>query len=429
MLYWIFKRICNFSVLICFITSGLFAQENSPYSRYGLGNLKSKTNVANLGMGGVTIADNNPLLVNIVNPAGYASLQLTTYQLGVEGVTVNVQNSSSSNRVGAFNLSYMNIGIPLIKDKFSLAFGLSPFSRIRYNMQDNKVIPGLEDAGIITSDYFGGGSIQTAFFGTAYKWKGFSLGANLNYSFGNYQNNLVQSFVDSNRILSATFLKRTVIKGFHFDVGGMYQYKIGEDKELNVGFVYSNAFDFKANRDSYVKSSVGELGQSLYQYSVDSQENVKGEIHIPSKIGVGLLYKKGDYWQVGLDYDRSDWSDFSNYGNVDSFGNAYMFRLGAAITPDVNAVLNYWKRVTYRAGFYYGQQNIYLNQTHLKDKGVSLGIGYPIRRTLLSIGQINMALQVGTRGTTSSGLLKENYTRFQVGITVNDRWFIKRKYD
>jgi hypothetical protein len=60
---------------------------------------------------------------------------------------------------------------------------------------------------------------------------------------------------------------------------------------------------------------------------------------------------------------------------------------------------------------------------------MTLGIGYPIRRTNLSIGQINASLELGRRGVAENGLVRESFTRFSVGLTFNDKWFIKRRYD
>lgn len=53
----------------------LFAQDNSPYSRYGLGDLHPNSNILNRGMGGISAAYADALSVNFVNPASYASFK------------------------------------------------------------------------------------------------------------------------------------------------------------------------------------------------------------------------------------------------------------------------------------------------------------------------------------------------------------------
>src|SRR5690349_4070091 len=52
------------------------AQDNSPYSRYGLGNLFPRMNVINRGMGGISAAYSDVLSVNYNNPASYANFQV-----------------------------------------------------------------------------------------------------------------------------------------------------------------------------------------------------------------------------------------------------------------------------------------------------------------------------------------------------------------
>jgi hypothetical protein len=70
----------------------------------------------------------------------------------------------------------------------------------------------------------------------------------------------------------------------------------------------------------------------------------------------------------------------------------------------------------------------------LPEYGITLGFGFPLRRTRAGNGKyvqsmVNFAVEWGQRGTTDRSLLLENYWNFKLGFTLNDRWFIKRKYD
>jgi hypothetical protein len=62
----------------CFLlaTFPLFclAQENSPYSRYGVGNILPLSNIANRSMGGISAGYSDPTSINTVNPATYGDL-------------------------------------------------------------------------------------------------------------------------------------------------------------------------------------------------------------------------------------------------------------------------------------------------------------------------------------------------------------------
>jgi hypothetical protein len=89
------------SVILIFSSLSVFGQDNSPYSRYGIGTLKAIENVANRGMGGISLTDNNALIANPTNPATYTGLKLTSFQVGFESASVHV-----------FCLSVFKLSIP-----------------------------------------------------------------------------------------------------------------------------------------------------------------------------------------------------------------------------------------------------------------------------------------------------------------------------
>ncbi|MBL7766500.1 MAG: hypothetical protein JNJ58_10425 [Chitinophagaceae bacterium] len=401
------------------------AQENSPYSRYILGNLKSIENVAFRGMGGVCIADDHSLIANPSNPATYTGLRMTSYQVGLEGNLVTVKNSSVSNRTGSATLSYVNIGFPLSK-KLGLSFGLLPQTRSKYSMAKSDSIPGISR---VNSSYYGGGGIQKIYIGAAYKISDFSVGLNTGYTFGNLVNSSESSFTDSLKILSNNITARTTMGGFFWQVGALMNKKLKKEYTLRLGVTYTGAQSLNAKKEQYWESFGGDLSNPDYVGKVDSVMNLKGKVKIPALLGVGAIFSNGDFWQVGVDFRSSDWTNFSSYGNADSSGAYWNIRLGGAITPDVNAVNNFWKKVTYRVGAYTGQDILKFGDNNIKNMGVTAGVGLPIRRTQLSIGQLNAGIDIGKRGTTDNGLVREGYTRFSFGITFNDRWFIKRRYD
>ena len=99
--------------------AGTRAQENSPYSRFGLGDLLNPQNIVSRSMGGLSIGFADYQAVNYVNPASYANLKVTTLDVGVE---VSSRTLRSSVPVKRFNSKYMiptylQIGMPLSKKK------------------------------------------------------------------------------------------------------------------------------------------------------------------------------------------------------------------------------------------------------------------------------------------------------------------------
>ena len=144
----------------------------------------------------------------------------------------------------------------------------------------------------------------------------------------------------------------------------------------------------------------------------------------------GVMLSKNDKWDIGVDFNFTQWSGFNSAPDADlnaGIGSSsYKIALGGDYTPDINNIRNYFSRVTYRYGAYYGTDYLNLSGTQLPVYGITGGVSLPFRRT---ISKLHLAADLGRIGTTGSNLLQETYFRFTLGVSFNDRWFIKRKYD
>lgn len=425
MQYWNTTNFKYLSTLLLFsIFQTLKAQENSPYSRYGIGNLKAIENVANRGMGGISIADNNTLITNPTNPATYTGLKMTSYQVGLEAASVNVKNSTASNRTGYTVLSYVNVGFPLSK-KIGASFGLMPVSRSKYSMEQTTTLPFTT----AVNSYYGGGGTQKIYVGAAYRLGSLSLGFNAGYLFGNLVNTSDNKYEDTLKIFSNSVTTRTSLGGVFWQLGAHYDYKLKDEYRIKLGATYTGAQTLNARKEGYWLTYFGEISDPLYSTQVDSFSESKGKVNIPAIVGAAATLANGDFWQVGVEVNYADWNRYKYYGNADSMTSTMTIRVGASITPDANSVNSYLKRVTYRAGAFSGRENLTFRGSNLPKSGITVGAGFPIKRTNMSIGQINASLEIGKRGTVDNGLLQENYSRFSVGLTLNDKWFLKRRYD
>ena len=72
--------------IIALLASGMLqAQtENSPYSRYGLGDQLPSQNIMLRGIGGAAAAYADMRSVNYTNPASYSKIKLATFDFGLE---------------------------------------------------------------------------------------------------------------------------------------------------------------------------------------------------------------------------------------------------------------------------------------------------------------------------------------------------------
>jgi hypothetical protein len=140
----------SFLLFSCFLFHGNFAfsQNNSPYSRYGLGDLSTSNNITNRSMGGITAAYANPLTVNFNNPASYSSFLvyleerskkpvsgrvLLDVGINFENRTLKENNNPEKFRSGNAIFSYLQVGVP-IRRNWGLSFGLRPLTRVDYKI-------------------------------------------------------------------------------------------------------------------------------------------------------------------------------------------------------------------------------------------------------------------------------------------------------
>lgn len=98
---------------------------------------------------------------------------------------------------------------------------------------------------------------------------------------------------------------------------------------------------------------------------------------------------------------------------------------------------NYFKRVTYRVGLAVAQMPYRPAGQALYDRSVSWGFSLPVSASPLESSTLSLAFTYGQRGNTdvrsvSGGVernIKEDYIRAQLGLSLNNRWFIKRRIE
>lgn len=409
-------------------------KENAPYSRYGIGELRSGTNISLRGMGSTTTAYENPYSVNTENPASYSFLKLTTYEAGGEASTRTVTAGGASYGTGSATLSYLNIGIPLGRHG-GMAFGLKPQTKVYYKLQDttnfntgggpnNQPIPGM---GNNLNIYSGDGGLNYAFIGGAAKYGGFSLGFNFGYMFGTIRNSSVLQQTDTFNTYSSEFTRYSKIGGIYYKLGAMYETPLKKNMKLRLGATAALSQNINNWRDDYwVQFRFMSDGTQVQDTSYHANQ-VKGKVTLPLTYSIGAQLVGEDKWCVGLDFSAAQWSQYRNFGAADSVADqTYRISIGGEYTPNPASLYNYLQRVTYRLGGYYGTDYVSLRGTTMNYYAITLGASLPFRR---SSDRIHTAIEIGKRGTENNGLIKENFFKFSLGISLNDKWFIKRKYD
>ena len=407
-------------------------RENNPYSKYGIGELWNGNNTALKSMGNISSAWQDPLLINSDNPASYSSLMLTTFEGGAIASTRNITAATGqSYTTGTASLGYLCIGIP-INQKGGLSLGLRPFTKTYFALLDTIATP----AGQVLRSYAGDGGLSYAYLGASYKFKELSVGFNFGYLFGNYRNFTSVIGIDSlstNSIYEAQFARYTGIGGIYWKGGLMYEHKMADtDYVLRIGGTLTLGQNLNENVSSY-RVSIKNLGDTLINDTSYAAPNVKGTLRLPVSYSIGVMLAKNDKWGFGIDYNATNWSGYnSSKDTAMNFGIAssnYKIALGGQFTPNSADLLNYFSRVTYRIGVYYGTDYVRLQNIALPNYGFTFGGSFPYKRNTRSVARVHASFDIGRLGTTNNNLLKQTYVRFGLGLSFNEKWFIPRKYD
>lgn len=428
------------------------ATTSSPYSRYGLGDLVQPTLPQNIGMGGVATAINRIggyNNINPENPASYGAINWTTIDIGIYGSYTQLsQTGQSSQTAGNFRLSHVNFAIPVTSSS-ALSFGLMPYTQVGYNYTQtiNRGYGSGDPADTNKTNYIysGDGGLNKAYFGYGFTlFKHLLLGANASYIFGNIKEYESTEYPDLYGTLNSRIEQSNAIRGFNLDYGAQYSIDFPDPQKIqnaHLVFGYSGSLgNHISSQSSYIVSQYTRDASGNENVAIDSIKyfvNPKSNVKLPQTNHFGISYQKENAYLVAVDYTTSKWSDLTIDGVNQGLQNSQMINVGGQITPNVNALNNYWALMDYRFGVTY--EKTYLNEgivngtgsggTNIDRKAISFGIGMPLRSESGSFYKINFSAEYGQRGTVVNGLIKENYVNFHLGVTLNDKWFRRYQFD
>ena len=417
-------------VSICLLFSlAIFAQEStsSPYSFYGIGDIKFKGSVENRSMGSISVLPDS-IHINIQNPAQLACLKLTGLALG--GTYANTKSKTETQEAKArrTSLDYMIVGIPV--GKVGIGFGLIPYSSVGYKIGRTAYVTNNNNDTIrsIISRYNGIGGVNKVFLGFGYRLtKNINIGGDLQYNFGTIETKSLQYQTD----LQYGSRENNVsdLRGVNFDLGITYQTKVNS----KYSFFSSLAYTPEAVLTSGNSRNI-EIVQllSTSAVSVIERQNISVEdtkIKLPSKLSFGSGFGQVKKWLVGGEITFTQNSVMSNRFtdiNGATFENSVRYSLGGFFIPNYNSYSSYYKRIVYRGGVRYENTGLVMQDKSITDFAANIGLGIPLSGTFTNI---NIGLEIGKRGTKYYNLVEENYINLSVGLSLSDKWFVKRKFD
>jgi hypothetical protein len=431
------------SVTLLLILGSLYAsaQQNSPFSRYGLGDILPSTNVVNRAMGGLSAAYVDGQSVNFSNPASYSRLNLVTYDIGITVDSRVLKSKSPVNKYNSVNFtpSYVVLGMPLNKKKrIGLVFGLRPVSSINYSIQENRRTP----VDSIVYLYEGSGGLNQAFVGLAKTWGDFSIGVNAGYTFGRKEINTRTFILDTVAFVAYRSNSSTTTNygGAFINAGVQYQAVLNAKNSIRFGASGNLKHKLSAQQDINRETFFYDAnGTSVSLDTVYNETAKGGKVQMPASYNLGISWSSlivdrvGNIYEksmVGIEYQGTNWSDYRFYDQKDNVANSWLVKVGGQFTPNPLSATNYWSRVVYRAGFNAGKDQIVALGKQYSTVSFTAGMGFPIRKYRSYDNQytnINTSIEIGKRGGSEN--ITESFFKFSVGLNLSDVWFIKRKYD
>lgn len=412
------------SALLCVSTAMTATGQNStssPYSRYGYGTLVDGASAQGRGMGGLSIGIRDNQYTNFANPATYTAIDSLNFrfELGASLRSSFYSSGDSKSSDVSGNLERVGLQFP-IKNWMGLAVGIEPYSIVGYNYSDKVKSLDVNANDSISSSYAGEGGINQVILGLGFKpCKQFSFGCNLKFLFGDITTETGIGFSNSsNKNFFHNTLQSTQINVHDFAIsfGAQYVIEAGEDKSIVLGATFEpkNKLNADANK-TVITAGVDTLNKEY-----------DGAFELPFTMGFGASYNIKNKWTFGVDYKIQKWSDAEYYGEK-VLEDRTKLSLGAELHPNTMSK-KYFERVAYRWGF--STANTYYNvhgDTN-RENLVSAGFGFPLKRGL-NPTVINFTVEYGFTTLSNKDLMSDNFLRFVLNATINEKWFVRRRLE
>ncbi len=269
-----------------------------------------------------------------------------------------------------------------------------------------------------------------------------SLGFNVSYLFGEITTTDFTFFKDSTTFATPFSNRNTeniLLSGINWELGLQYTTKLTNEISLTLGGSGRVSQPLQTNATSLWESFIGITENPLPSQIRDTSGPfiTNGNAILPSQFQVGFYLSKPDHWKLGGDYQWQKWTEFRTPSEEKdtAFVDNYQLSLGGEFIPDQEK--KGLKSIAYRAGLKIGTNRLMLNKKQLNQFGMTFGFGIPKRETLIVDGRkkrytfypFNVAFEIGTIGNINDNLIKQNYFKTTIGLSLNDKWFNKRKIE
>ena len=417
------KKILYIAILFC-ITANVFAQNNtSPYSIIGIGDIERSVFDRATGMASTGLALSSNRFLFQSNPASYASLDDKTFFAEVSTrykssiysgqPIVDVTNNNAN------DLQFKKFAFAIkMKPRWGISLGLLPFSTSNYSFAGKKPVNGTPYT--LDAYYQGAGSTNQFYIANSFKiTKNLSMGIQSAWLFGslNQKESILATTINDSTLVTT---RNIFLGNLYFNYGLQYHKKINKNWDVSLGAKASVKTKLRANDALQVQN-----GSS---YIVNNDHYQDNYFTLPLMYSGGIAAVLKDKFTFALDYSHQNWSSLNykgyNYELINSTRISGGFEYSNKIVTRDFSIERYFLQ----AGFYYDASYMKVYGNPINDYGFSLGAGFIIPRA--PNVNIHTSVQVGTKGSTDNGLVKENYTQINLGVSFREFWLIKlKRYD
>lgn len=405
-----------FILLFILQSYGVFSQSvsTSPYSIYGLGSLYESDfgSISSIGSSGIALPSTS--FINNKNPAslGYIGKYSFFFDTGLNGVQTTYNSQTSNEKRKNFQFSHIALAFP-INAKSGVSASLKPYSSATYRIANYEIpISNSNESYYLDASSSGGLNNFDLSYGYKVK-KTMTLGLTTSFYFGTINDN--KNFTIANSITNIN--KKSFYHGIRFTLGN--QIKI--DSTLTIGLTVKTPTKLTASKNQ----SVITANQTETQYIETNLDSDVTNYYLPVEFGMGFSKAFKKNINLTFDYEKSLWNGTNQTNLYGTFKNQDKFALGLSYFKKEHSIY-YSDRIHYFSGINYDTGFLSINNKSINNLSFSLGIGIPIDN---SKSLLNITYSYGQRGKVDSDLIKENYHKIGINLSLEGIWFVKRKFD
>ena len=426
--------------LIFFISLCL---SQGPFNSYGIGDLQDWNSASAGGSSSLGLVSSYRQNISLSNPTTWPNLKYTFLSLSYSGFESALKNNSKN---GYSNLQSAQLIIP-IKNKYAIGIELHPYSYQKIDMIDslgNDLI-AFEDTLDLQKQFVQAGGVMAFDISAStsiFSRTNLALTFQLLFGSSRQSKNLlvdeipyaISSRLNYSGVNTILFLKHYAF-GYDFFLRSQFAFKPLEAIQTKL-YPY-----FDTNKNGYHDFSYDYLNPG---YDFPNPNDVPGpeqsrisNIHEPLSFSFGVSNTIYQRFQVSFEYQKS--KENASYSN--QIPNGFNKRIiendkisfGAIWYPNKQS-FKFLDNLTFRSGLFFN--NFATDELsddsmiRIKSKnsvtefGYSIGFGYKFK----AVGnQIDFAYSSSLKSFEASDFSEERLKGFQIGISIADIWFIKRR--